>query len=83
MTRQLRGYVLRSPVAHAKIKRIDVSPALDVPGLVAILTGEDYAADGWGDIPCVSIPPNITGGGYHATPFPPLATASRRRYPAR
>ncbi|WP_127600495.1 xanthine dehydrogenase family protein molybdopterin-binding subunit [Nitratireductor alexandrii] len=74
MTRQLRGYVLRSPVAHAKIKRIDVSPALDVPGLVAILTGEDYAADGWGDIPCVSIPPNITGGGYHATPFPPLAT---------
>ncbi|PSM16413.1 xanthine dehydrogenase family protein molybdopterin-binding subunit [Nitratireductor sp. StC3] len=74
MTRQLRGYVLRSPVAHAKIKRIDVSPALDVPGLVAILTGEDYAADSWGDIPCVSIPPNITGGGYHATPFPPLAT---------
>lgn len=68
-----RGYVLRSPVAHARIRGIDVSAALEVPGLVAILTGDDYAADGLGHIPCVSIPPNISSRGYHATPFPPLA----------
>lgn len=71
--RQARGYVLRSPFAHARIRGIDVSAALEVPGLIAVLTADDYAADGWGDIPCVSIPPNITGGPYHGTPFPPLA----------
>ena len=68
-----RGYVLRSPVAHARIRAIDVSGALDVPGVLAVLTGEDYAADGLGDMPCVSIPSNITGGSHHRTPFPPLA----------
>jgi carbon-monoxide dehydrogenase large subunit len=70
---QARGYVLRSPVAHARIRGIDVSGALEVPGLIAVLTGEDYAADGLGHIPCVSIPPTITGKRHHATPFPPLA----------
>lgn len=68
-----RGYVLRSPVAHAHIRGIDTSGALDVPGLLAVLTGDDYAADGLGHIPCVSIPPGISSRGYHTTPFPPLA----------
>jgi carbon-monoxide dehydrogenase large subunit len=68
----VRGYVLRSPVAHARIRSIDVRGALEVPGLVAVLTGEDYAADALGHIPCVSIPPGITGRSYHRTPFPPL-----------
>lgn len=69
---QAWGYVLRSPMAHARIRRIDVAAALEVPGLYAVLTGEDYRTDGLGDIPCVSIPPTITGKTYHATPFPPL-----------
>ena len=69
---QAWGYVLRSPVAHARIRRIDVSAALEIPGLYAVLTGEDYRADGLGGIPCVSIPPTITGRTHHATPFPPL-----------
>lgn len=33
--------VLRSPYAHASIKRIDVSKALGHPGVVAVLTGEE------------------------------------------
>lgn len=70
---QARGYVLRAPVAHARIRAIDVSGALDVPGLLAVLTADDYAADGLGHIPCVSIPPTITGGPHVPTPFPPLA----------
>jgi carbon-monoxide dehydrogenase large subunit len=69
---QAWGYVLRSPVAHATIKRIDVAGALEIPGVYAVLTGEDYHADGLGNIPCVSIPPTISGKTYHATPFPPL-----------
>ena len=71
---QVRGYVLRSPLSHARIRRIDVSAAAEVPGIIDVLTGEDYAAEGLGDIPCVSIPPGITGGPYRPTPFPPLAS---------
>ena len=69
---QAWGYVLRSPAAHARIRRIDVSGALEVPGLCAVLTGADYRADGLGMMPCVSIPPTITGKTYHSTPFPAL-----------
>lgn len=67
------GYVLRSTVAHARIKSLDVSGAWSAPGLLAVLTADDYAQDGWGHIPCLSIPPTITGKTHHATPFPPLA----------
>lgn len=73
LPRQLYGHVLRSPIGHARIRSIDVTAASAVPGLVAILTGEDYAADGFGLIPCVSIPPSITGKTHVATPFAPLA----------
>ena len=33
--------VVRSPMAHARIVRIDLSEALAMPGVVGILTGED------------------------------------------
>jgi carbon-monoxide dehydrogenase large subunit len=35
--------VLRSPIAHGKIKRIDISNAAAVPGVKAVLMGEDLA----------------------------------------
>jgi CO/xanthine dehydrogenase Mo-binding subunit len=34
--------VLRSPVPHARIVRLDVTPALKVPGVVAAITSEDF-----------------------------------------
>jgi aerobic carbon-monoxide dehydrogenase large subunit len=44
--------LLRSPFAHAKITHIDVSAALEQPGVVAAFTGEDLA-DEWAiPIPC-------------------------------
>jgi aerobic carbon-monoxide dehydrogenase large subunit len=45
------GYVLRSPHAHARIRSMDVSPAKAAPGVLAILTGADWQASGWGDLP--------------------------------
>jgi 2-furoyl-CoA dehydrogenase large subunit len=36
--------ILRSQVAHARILRIDASRALELPGVVGVLTGEDVAA---------------------------------------
>ena len=35
------GKILRSPVAHGRLRRVDVTGALKVPGVVAVLTGED------------------------------------------
>ena len=37
----LQAAVLRSPHAHARIRRLDVSPALSMEGVRAVLTGED------------------------------------------
>lgn len=41
LTGMLFGYVLRSPHAHAKIKSIDTTQAKALPGVHAVLTGED------------------------------------------
>jgi carbon-monoxide dehydrogenase large subunit len=38
---------LRSPHAHARLKSIDVTAASGMPGVVAVLTGDDYVADGF------------------------------------
>jgi carbon-monoxide dehydrogenase large subunit len=45
------GHVLRSPHAHAKIGAIDVTAATAAPGVLAVLTGADWRACGWGDLP--------------------------------
>lgn len=39
------GKILRSPVPHAWIRRIDVSKALKVPGVVGVLTGDDIVKE--------------------------------------
>jgi carbon-monoxide dehydrogenase large subunit len=43
--------ILRSPMAHARIAGIDVSPALERPGVVAAFNGRDVA-DEQGTLPC-------------------------------
>ncbi|MEU5479439.1 xanthine dehydrogenase family protein molybdopterin-binding subunit [Streptomyces mirabilis] len=43
--------ILRSPMAHARIDRIDVAPARERPGVVAAFTGQDLA-EGLGSLPC-------------------------------
>ncbi len=45
------GYVLRSPHAHARIRSIDTAKAKAAPGVLAVLTGADYKAAGFGDLP--------------------------------
>ncbi len=42
---------LRSPVAHATIKSVDVNAAKAAPGVIGVFTGEDLRAAGVGDIP--------------------------------
>jgi len=45
------GHVLRSPHAHARIRSIDTAKAKAAPGVLAVLTGDDWIASGWGDLP--------------------------------
>ncbi|MGW2221650.1 xanthine dehydrogenase family protein molybdopterin-binding subunit [Nonomuraea sp. NPDC001684] len=42
---------LRSPMAHARITRVDVSAARGLPGVVAAFSGQDFAAE-QGSLPC-------------------------------
>jgi carbon-monoxide dehydrogenase large subunit len=43
--------LVHSPYAHARINKIEKAPALAVPGVIAVLTGEDLAAHGLSWIP--------------------------------
>jgi carbon-monoxide dehydrogenase large subunit len=45
------GHVLRSPHAHATIKSIDTAAAKAAPGVLCVLTGDDWIKSGWGDLP--------------------------------
>src|ERR1044071_9838140 len=67
--------VLRSPHAHARIRAIDAAGALATPGVLAVLTGRDAAADGLKPIPFRPISPNP-----HEVPlrgsFPPFPALS-------
>jgi aerobic carbon-monoxide dehydrogenase large subunit len=66
------GYVLRSPHAHARIRSIDTSAAKAAPGVLAVLTGADWQASGWGDLP---VPGGLTrrDGSVFKPPYPALA----------
>jgi carbon-monoxide dehydrogenase large subunit len=46
--------LLRSPVAHARIKSIDTSAAEALPGVVAVITGEALTAHGLAWMPTLS-----------------------------
>ncbi|MDH3242235.1 MAG: xanthine dehydrogenase family protein molybdopterin-binding subunit [Alphaproteobacteria bacterium] len=47
----VHAVVLRSPHAHARIRSIDVAAAKAAPGVLDILTGADWEASGWSDLP--------------------------------
>jgi len=51
MPRMAFGYVLRSPHAHARIRKIDTAHAVKAPGVLAVLTGKDLEDAGLGDLP--------------------------------
>lgn len=75
LPRMVHGHVLRSPHAHARITHIDAEAAAASPGALAVLTGRDWQALGWGDVP--GDPPNRRkrdGTQMYASRFPALAT---------
>ncbi len=81
---QAYACIVRSPHAHALIRGIDKAAAQKAPGVLAVLTGEDYLADGLAPIPGHPNPPelglvNRDGSKVFLTPNFPLATGKVRR----
>src|SRR5262245_18948620 len=77
---QAYACMVRSPHAHARIRSIDGAGALKVPGVMAVLTGRDAAADGLRAIPHRPVPMNPhevplksrDGAPFFIAPHPPL-----------
>src|ERR1700685_3842227 len=53
---QVYAAMVRSPHAHARIRSIDVTAARAMPGVLAVLTGPDAAADGLKRTPHIAPP---------------------------
>ena len=66
------GCVLRSPHAHAKIRAIDTSAAKAAPGVLAVLTGWDWQASGFGDLPVPGGFKRRDGSPIYRPPYPAL-----------
>jgi carbon-monoxide dehydrogenase large subunit len=71
--------LVRSPHAHAKIRSIDVGAARKAPGVVAVFTGADYAADNLG-VPKVNMPRKKADGSPMFAPPRPALCVDRVRY---
>jgi aerobic carbon-monoxide dehydrogenase large subunit len=58
--------MVRSPYAHAKIKNINSSTAMGMPGVIAVLTGKDLTGAGINPIPTGWLLPDLKISAHHA-----------------
>lgn len=77
---QAWGYVLRSPHAAADIRGIDTEAAMASPGVLAVLTGADWAAEGYGGLPCEDLNKTRPDGTPIGHPVHPALVADRARF---
>lgn len=71
---QAFAHMVRSPYAHAEIGAIDASAALSLPGVVAVLNGADYEADGLGSITGPSPLKRRDGSAMYRPPRPAISS---------
>jgi carbon-monoxide dehydrogenase large subunit len=79
LPRMLHGAVVMSPHAHAHIRSIDCSEAMQLPGVHLVLTGHDAKQDGLGGIPPLFMPEDMGGPKGYRT-FRPILEPSKVRY---
>ncbi|WP_448187658.1 xanthine dehydrogenase family protein molybdopterin-binding subunit [Azospirillum sp. sgz301742] len=75
---QTHLHLLRSPHAHARIRGIDASAALSAPGVVAVFTGADMAADSVNSLPCGWLIHSKDGSPMKEPPHFPIARDKAR-----
>jgi carbon-monoxide dehydrogenase large subunit len=73
LPRQTYAAFVRSPHAHANIRRISIDKAKRAPGVVAVYTGADLAAAKVGGLPCGWLITDVNGQPMKEPPYPSLA----------
>ncbi|HUF93851.1 MAG TPA: xanthine dehydrogenase family protein molybdopterin-binding subunit, partial [Candidatus Limnocylindria bacterium] len=76
---QAHAAFVRAQVGHAELRGVDPSRALTMPGVLAVFTGRDLAADGLGALPPAVLLPGRGGRPMFCAAMPPLAI-DRVRY---
>jgi aerobic carbon-monoxide dehydrogenase large subunit len=70
---QSHAFFVRSPHAHAKIKSIDSKTAATMPGVLAVLSGAELAADKIGNLICGWMIHSKDGSQMKMAPHPAIA----------
>ncbi len=78
LARQVFGVMVRSPLAHAKITKLDLAAAKASPGVLAVYAGADLEAAAIGHIKCTSPMPGREGTKTIIPPYPALALSRVR-----
>lgn len=71
---QTVAHFVRSPHAHAKLTKIDVTAASQMPGVIAVYTGDDFATDKLGNLICGWMIHSKDGSPMLMAPHPALAS---------
>src|SRR5690349_8811340 len=71
---QAYAAIVRSRHAHGVIRKIDVSAAREMPGVLGAFTGQDLAAAGYGTLKCIVPFKNRDGSEMRKPPRPALPT---------
>ncbi len=79
VTGVLHAVVVRAQHAHARIRSIDTAAASAMPGVHAVLTARELAADGVGELPCMAFPPQA-GIAHPFKPGQPLLAGDSLRH---
>src|SRR5438270_9275795 len=69
---------VRSPHAHANIRRVSTDKAKRAPGVIAVYTGADLAAAKVGGLPCGWLITDVKGQPMKEPPYPVLAQGKVR-----
>jgi aerobic carbon-monoxide dehydrogenase large subunit len=75
---QVYAFIKRSDRPHAKINNIDTSAAAMAPGVMAVYTGADMAADNVGGLPCGWLIHSKDGSPMKEPPHPVIAVGKVR-----
>ncbi|MGB8528242.1 MAG: xanthine dehydrogenase family protein molybdopterin-binding subunit, partial [Rhodoplanes sp.] len=70
---QVYAAFVRSPHAHAAINHVETSAATAMPGVLAVLTGAEFAADKLGNLICGWMIHSKDGSPMKMAPHPALA----------
>ncbi|HET7669990.1 MAG TPA: xanthine dehydrogenase family protein molybdopterin-binding subunit [Burkholderiales bacterium] len=78
LPRQTFAAFVRSPHAHAVVRKVSTEKASKAPGVLAVYTGADLAAAKVGGLPCGWLITDVNGNPMKEPPYPPLAQGKVR-----